>query len=262
VEANPDRRFRVEIFSGQLEKADVELDDEFRRLDPLLATRARRRSRILGKLDGEASMSGIQTVNGMDQSNFEDAVCDAIEKRIGSRPTAFASATYGVVAIERLTGRDAKVDWDEVAAELARTTGVGVTCVANCDWTFDDQPDEEATYIAFACPNVPADYAHSEYRSLLSGEFDPATAPSQQDFDNLKKARRIVEEHLRELDGRQGMLVAAGQNDRSVGNDIFDAERLKGLGASDREAVAAVLALDFPLASSLVEAPAAPAPGN
>jgi 2-methylisocitrate lyase-like PEP mutase family enzyme len=66
--------------------------------------------------------------------NFEDAVSAAIEKRIGMPATIFDSSNYGVIAIERLTGSDAdKINWQEVAAELARTTGVGVTCIANCD---------------------------------------------------------------------------------------------------------------------------------
>ncbi len=206
----------------------------------------------------------IELVNGMDQSNLEDAVLAAIEKRIGAPVAVFESANYGVVAIERLTGRDAdRVDWDEVAAELARTTGVGVTCVANCDWTFDDRPDEEATYVAFACPGVEAaGYAHDEYRDLLSDDYDPATAPSQQDFDNLKKAQRIVKEYLIELDGRRGKLIAAGKSDAAPTDEMVDVEELKKLLVTERDAVKAVLELDFARAIALsAKEPEAPAPG-
>lgn len=203
-----------------------------------------------------------QLVNDMDQSNLEEAVVAALEKRIGWQTETYESANYGVVAVPRLEGEDwRKVDWQEIAAELARETGIGVTCVANCDWTFSDKCDEEATFVAFACPGVPEGYRDDAYRNLIR-RVDPDTAPSQQDFDDAKRARRIVKARLLELQGRREMLIAAGKSDREATDELVTAEELKGLTAFDREALSAVLELDFARAAEAVSKDVpAPAPG-
>ncbi|MGY3581942.1 hypothetical protein ACVIGB_001135 [Bradyrhizobium sp. USDA 4341] len=180
----------------------------------------------------------------MEQSNFEDAVSAAIEKRIGSPVEIYESANLGVVAFARLTDYGGKLEWQELAAALARDTGVGVTCVANTDWTFDDRCDEAATFIAFDLPSVPENYRDHKYRNMIEA-VDPFTAPSTQEFADAKRARSIVGDHLRELGSRYEMLIAARKNDRDVLNRIAEIETLKDLRAVDRAAVAAVLELDF-----------------
>jgi hypothetical protein len=206
-------------------------------------------------------MTEVQTFKDMEQSNFEDAVAAALLKRIGWEIDVYESANLGVVAVARLEGSDrGKVDWQEVAAELARETGVGVTCIANCDWSFDDRPDEEATFIAFACPGVPDGYRDDAYRNQIRA-VDPDTAPSQQDFDDARRARKIVAAHLRELDGLREKLIAAGKSDHEATDAYIAAEELKDVTAFERDAVKAVLALDFAGAvASLPKDPESPAP--
>lgn len=200
----------------------------------------------------------------LDQSNFEDAVSAAISKRLSPdgavcpsfSPDIYESSTLGVVAFSRLEGRDSKrVYWQEVAAELARETGVGVVCVANCDWKFDDRPyEEEATFIAFDLPSVTGSYRDDPYRNMIFA-VDPATAPAQVDFDNLKRARRIVDSHVHELKFRMETLVAAGKSERDVLGRIALIEALAKLEASDREAVKAVLDLNFDAAIAAAAEP-------
>lgn len=196
----------------------------------------------------------------LDQSNFEDAVSAALSKRLGGMPPdIFESSTLGVVAIARLEGRDAeRVYWQEVAAELARETGVGVTCIAHCDWTFNDQPDEEAVFIAFDLPTA-VDYRDDPYRNMISA-VDPATAPAQVDFDNLKRARRIVKNHLVELRAKMETLISANKSERDVLERIEAIEKLSDLEADDREAVKAVLDLNFDAAIAAAAEPEVSAP--
>jgi hypothetical protein len=196
----------------------------------------------------------------LDQTNFEDVVSAAIARRLGGMPPdIYESNTLGVVAIGRLEGQDsARVDWQEVAAELARETGVGVVCIANCDWTFDDRHDEEATFISFDLPSVTGSYRNDPYRNHIS-PVDPAAAPAQADFDNLKRARGIVKNHLGELRARRETLISAKKDERPVLDRIEEIERLKDLEAGDRDAVKAVLDLDFDAAVLIVAAePASP----
>ena len=196
----------------------------------------------------------------LDQSNLEDAVLEAIEKRIGAPVQIFESANFGVVAFERLTGSDrSKVDFQEVAAQLARSTGIGVCCVCNADWTFDDKCDEEATFIAFDLPSVPADYKDNSHRNMIEA-VDPETAPSAEDFVNARRARSIVKDHLVELAARRDVLIGAQKSEGNVLDRIADIETLKDLAASEREAVAAILDLDFDRAIQAVASPVATAP--
>lgn len=201
-------------------------------------------------------MTAQTAFKNMDQSNLEDAVAAALEKRTGSYLDTFPSANFGVVAFERLTGSDArKVEWQEVAAALARETGIGVSCIAHADWTFDDRCDEEATFIAFTVPGVPKDYL-DDSRNCIE-PVDPETAPSVEDFANAKRARSIVKDHLNELGARRDMLISAQKSEREVLGRIAEIEKLKDLAASEREAVAAVLNLDFDQALGALEPVAA-----
>lgn len=197
---------------------------------------------------------------GMTQGELEQAVCAAIEKRLGSPVEIFDSVHHGVVAFERLGDWEAdRIDWQEVAAELARETGIGVTCVVDCDWSFDDRCDEEATFVSFALPSVPEDYRDDEFRNQIRA-VDPRTAPSQQDFDDLKRARLIVERHLAELAARRDKLTAAKKPIDEVVDRIASVERLKRIEAGDRAPVAALLALDFDGAMAALPEPEAEAP--
>lgn len=203
-------------------------------------------------------------VNDMEQSNFEDAVRSALAKRLGYEPDIIGeenNVNYGVVPFIRLDGSECRRidDWQEVAAELARETGVGVSCIANCDWCLMQGPDEEATFIAFAVPGLADNYRDDQYRNMIVA-VDPSTAPSAEDFANLKRARRIVAGHLLELAGRLETWIAAGKNERDLLGRIEEIEKLKELAAGDREAVKALLDLDFDAAvAQLPEvAPASP----
>lgn len=198
-------------------------------------------------------MKAETTFKDMDQSSLEDAVSKALEKRLGSPVEIYESANFGVVAFERLTGSDArKVEWQELAAELARETGIGISCVANADWQCDDREwDEEATFIAFTVPGVPENYLDDSRNGIVP--VDPATAPSAEDFVNAKRARLIVKNHLLELGSKRDMLISAQRSEREVLDRIADIEKLKDLAASDREAVAAVLNLDFDQALGAVQ---------
>lgn len=197
----------------------------------------------------------------MEQSNFEDAVRSALAKRIGYDPDIIDdNENFGVVPFIRLDNSECRRvgDWQELAAELARETGVGVTCIANCDWNMMKGPNEEATFITFAVPGVSENYRDDPYRNLIVA-VDAASAPSAEDFEKLKRARRIVAGHLLELAGRLETLIAAGKNERDVLGRIEEIEKLKELTAGGREAVNAVLALDFDAAVAAQSAEAAPA---
>lgn len=188
------------------------------------------------------------------QTYFEDAVKAVLAKRIGEDPDIIGgrnNVNFGVVPFVRLEGK--RLDWQEVAAALARQTGVGVTCVAHCDWSFVDRPDEEATFIAFAVPGVSEDYRDHPYRNMVTA-VDPATAPSEEDFSNLHRARRIVVAHLQELNGRRETLIAAGRDEHGVLGRIEEVTKLKELAAGDRDAVKSVLELDFDTAVSFLVA--------
>ena len=78
---------------------------------------------------------------------------------------------------EVLTWSDVdKMDWQTTAEELAHRTGLGVVCVADCDWGFDDSHDEEATLIAFDVPDLPQDY-RDDHRNLIHPVQAPGFRP-------------------------------------------------------------------------------------
>jgi hypothetical protein len=194
-------------------------------------------------------------VSDLEQSNLEDAVTAAITKRLGYGPEILSgddNENFGVVPFIRLEGYELnKIDWQEIAAELARGTGVGVTCIANCDWSPKKGPDEEATFISFDVPGLPNSYRDDPHRNMIEA-VDPVTAPSEADFASLKRARKILKGRLEELRGRYEVLIAADRDVREVLGSIEATEKLQELGAGDREAVRAVLELDFDTAAATV----------
>lgn len=92
----------------------------------------------------------------------------AAEEYVGGGLSIFESRTPGVIAVERLSSRTSRaVDYDDLARVVSDMAGAEVICIADCEWSFDDSCDEEATLIAFDIPSVPEDY-RSDYRNMLS----------------------------------------------------------------------------------------------
>lgn len=141
----------------------------------------------------------------------EAALIKAISERIGCDPDLLDSETPGVVAISRLDSRDSSLlDWQEVASVVAREIGVGVVCVANCDWNMVDDCDEEATLIAFDVPDLPEEY-RNDYRNQIEA-VDPNTAPTAADFRRHRRARQIIASHVNELESAARTRKLAGMS--------------------------------------------------
>lgn len=146
----------------------------------------------------------IETAEGFDRSVVEDIVQAYFERTIGGPLAMFESSNPGVIAFERPTGTDAsKTDWDELAADIVRGTGIGVDLIANADWTFDDRPDEEAVYIACRIPSLPFDYSFEDnkYRAIIDPML-PGGAPSTEDFAKAREAKVVARAHVKELQAR------------------------------------------------------------
>lgn len=146
----------------------------------------------------------IETAEGFDRSTVEDIIQAYLERTIGGPLEMFESSNPGVIAFERPTGIDAsKMDWDELAADIVRGTGIGVDLIANADWTFDDRPDEEAVYISCRIPSLPFDYSFEDnkYRAII-GPMLPGEAPSAEDFAKAREAKVVARAFLKELQAR------------------------------------------------------------
>jgi len=116
------------------------------------------------------------------RAEAEIALAVALAARIGMEPDFLVSNTPGVVAMCRLDHiDDSKVEWQEVVTEVVEQLGVGILCVANCDWLVEGDCDEEATFISFDVPSLPADY-RDDHRN----EIDPVDPeiPSLQHKDH------------------------------------------------------------------------------
>lgn len=105
-----------------------------------------------------------EAAEGFDRDLAEDAVGEALEG-----VEIFPSRVPGVVAFERVEARD----WNELAACLSEAVGHPVACIATADWNFDDSNDEEAVFVAFAIPSLPADYA-DDLRNLMTPRLVPS----------------------------------------------------------------------------------------
>jgi hypothetical protein len=99
-----------------------------------------------------------------DRSTAEDAVQKYIELKLGMPLEIFLSNTPGVVAMERPSYIDEdKIDLEELAEFVSTKVGIEVVAIDHCDWTFDDDCDQEALCIAFDVPDL-----EPEYRSKTS----------------------------------------------------------------------------------------------
>lgn len=111
-------------------------------------------------MDRYAAAVAAELAEGFDRNVAEAALQDFMTAKLGGGVVMFESAATGVIAMERLGWIDKqKIDWDELTAVLQKATGVEVAQIDDCDWSFDDRCDEEATYFAFAIPSLEAGYA-------------------------------------------------------------------------------------------------------
>lgn len=102
----------------------------------------------------------IEISEGFDASLAEAALQAYMEKRLGGFGIeTFESAAPGVIAFERLGWSDEnKIDFDELEQELEKATGLEVVAIVDCEWSFDDKPDEKATYVSFNIPSLEESY--------------------------------------------------------------------------------------------------------
>lgn len=119
----------------------------------------------------------IAKSEGLDILKAENTLTDFFQARVGS-VIIFDSAVPGVMAFERI---DAIVGSNKMADDLAdhltAETGIPVICIANCDWSFDDACDEEATLVAFDIPSLPEDY-RDDPRNQIEPRERPSIAPA------------------------------------------------------------------------------------
>lgn len=108
--------------------------------------------------------NALEAAEAFDRSLAEDAVSGAL-----GGVEIFDSRVPGVVAFERVEVRD----WNAFASDLAAKVGHPVACIASADWSFDDRHDEEAVFVAFAIPSLPADYADAA-RNLATPRSGPS----------------------------------------------------------------------------------------
>lgn len=188
----------------------------------------------------------IEKAAGFDRTIAEDAIQKAMMRAMSESPASFESVNPGVLAFERVTpsGRNSNYSWQEIASAVSIETGFGILVVANCDWSFDDQPDEEAVYWAFDIPGLPDDYRTS-FRNMIY-PVDPETAPKPEDFAAQKKAVKLIEARVRELDGRADQIELSGGDVASIRWDIGCLQTLQNeITPDDKEIVAEVLKLEF-----------------
>src|SRR5690606_1134501 len=103
-------------------------------------------------------------------------------RKVGGAFRILDSEVPGVIALERPGGSDTrKFRWDELAAEIARKTGLGVNSIVHCDWEQVDDADEEAVYIAIEIPSLPTNYRDDPYRNQISAR-SPEDVPAVEDF--------------------------------------------------------------------------------
>lgn len=186
----------------------------------------------------------IEKAAGFDRTLAEDAIQKALMRAVSESPVSFEASSPGILAFERVYPSKGGIPWQEIASAVSIETGHGVLVVANCDWTFDDQPDEEAVLWAFDIPGLPVDY-RTDRRNLID-PVDPETAPKPEDFAARKKSVQLLEARVLELTGRADQIEISGGDAASIRWDIGCLQTLQGeITADDKEIVAAVLKLDF-----------------
>lgn len=216
-----------------------------------------------------------------DSAAAEDAVGKFLSDKLypgqgfGMPFEVFDSKTPGVIAIERISFMDQRrFNWDELAASVARETGVGVVCIAHCDWqverpaendedtdhrddsdndaAIDDTHtvDEEAILIAFDIPELDNEY-RDDPRNMIEA-VSPADAPSTDDFKTRDKAVKIVSSRKLELSGKLEYLEVSSPEYDAVMDEVESFNNYPA-GAANREIHAAVIALEFQKASELIQ---------
>lgn len=204
----------------------------------------------------------LEERDGFDRTLVEDAVNKYLTEKIGGPYNFLESTAPGVLAIERIDGYDAdKIDWNELACFVARSTGYTMLAAANCDWQTSDGPDEEATWMSFDIPGVDPDYKSEPYRDLIDGPITPDTATAD-DFAAYFKARTFVGYRAKELKERLGYVEDFEKDVIQIEIDQLDALRPLLL-AWERDAVAALNNRDVAKAHEILTADiaAAAAPG-
>lgn len=107
----------------------------------------------------ELIMTDIKEVQVLDRANAELAIEEYIVSKLGMPLEIFLSKTPGVIAMERPSYIDEdKIDFEELAAFVSAKVGVDVVAIDHCDWSFDDDCDQEAIYIAFDVPELEPEY--------------------------------------------------------------------------------------------------------
>jgi hypothetical protein len=108
----------------------------------------------------EEEIIRIELSEGFDRALAESIVQDFMIEKLKGGVATFESSTTGVIALERLSYIDTdKFEWDDLAELLEEKLGIPVAAIEDCDWSFDDRCDEEATYIAFRIPSLEKGYA-------------------------------------------------------------------------------------------------------
>lgn len=197
-------------------------------------------------------MNAVATPAPFDASIAEDAINKVLEKALGGMYGTLESTVPGVVAFDRIDGFNKPLfDWNDLACAVARDTGYTLLCIANADWQTDDGPDEEATYFAFAVPDLDSNYV-DPYRNLIDGPITPTTATAE-DFENWRTARTYLEGRFEELKGK--MKYATGEEFEAAKLDSANLIRVgETLRAWDKEIVAGLLAHDLAQALAAKEA--------
>lgn len=196
-------------------------------------------------------MSDNQTPD-FDPSIAEDAIDDYFISRGSNGYATFDSSTPGVVAFERISENLA---WDELAAHVVRKTGYTLTCIADADWSFNDQPDEEATWFAFETEGLTDDYRDDPYRNKLQRPFTPETAPTAEDFARRNQALKFVVAHRDELAARLRYIGNSGDEyEDTVRRSSFLNRITADLDASQQDVIQALLDRDVDKAMELHDA--------
>jgi hypothetical protein len=187
----------------------------------------------------------VEKQEGFDRAAVEAVVESFFERKTGDTPAILDSAQPGVIAIERPDVLGKPFHWDELAAEIARETGSRVECIANCEWTRDDGPDEEAVYIACTIPSLNPGYGYADnmWRNMI-GPVSRETAPSAEQFAARDEAMTFVRGHCKELRARREYL-SGGEADANEHRISFLENVLHdGLDAGQVEIVARLCARD------------------
>jgi hypothetical protein len=162
----------------------------------------------------------------------------------------------GVLAFERPWDTELKgVKLDELAAHLARETGIGVVAIVTCDWSTANG-DEEAMVVAFDVPGLPAEYRDDRRNRIAPVSADAVPAP--EDFAVRDRALKVADSRKLAL---KAMLeyLPPGQEAEDAYEEL-DLLETHSFHAADRAVHDAIAALEFREAVRLMAASAEPEP--